>query len=337
MADHDHHSHGLPGGRGLPGSLGTHDDHAGHAHGHGHGHSHGLGHVHAPASFGRTFQVAIAINIAIVIMQAVFGIRAGSVALLADAGHNLSDVLGLVVAYGATLLAARAPTARFTYGFGHSSILAALFNALVLLVAIGALSWEAIGRLADPHPVAGGMVMIVAAIGMVLNGICAWLLASGGKTDINLRGAFLHMAADAAVSAGVILSGLVVALTGWLWLDPAASLLINAVIVWGTWSLLRQSLALSMGAVPPGIDYAAVRHYLAGRPGVARLHDLHIWPLSTAETALTVHLVRPGPADDTFLVETASELKRLFAIGHVTLQVESDEETRCELALTHPA
>ncbi len=312
--------------------------HDGRHHGHAHAQGHSQGHTHAPASFGRAFRIGIALNVAIVVLQAVFGWYADSVALLADAGHNLSDVLGLAVAYAAVILSARKPSARFTYGLGNSSILAAVFNAVFLLVAVGALSWEAVERLRDPRPVAGGTVMIVAAIGMVLNGFTAWLFASGRAGDLNLRGAFLHMAADAAVSAGVVLSGLLFLLTGWLWLDPVASLAINAVIVWGTWNLLRQSLVLSLGAVPPSIDYDAVKLFLAARPGVARLHDLHIWPLSTTETALTAHLVMPGgPPGDAFLMDTAAELKARFATGHVTLQVETGEDTVCELALTHPA
>ena len=306
--------------------------------GHHHGHPHGIGHSHAPASFGRAFKIGIALNVAIVVVQAVFGWSANSVALLADAGHNLSDVLGLVTAYAAILLAARKPSARFTYGLGQSSILAALFNAVFLLVAIGALSWEAVGRLRNPQPVAEITVMIVAACGMVLNGFTAWLFASGGKHDINVRGAFLHMAADAMVSAGVVLSGLLMLATGWIWLDPLVSLAINAVIVWGTWSLLRQSLHLSMAAVPPTIDYASVKVFLLERPGVRGLHDLHIWPLSTTETALTAHLTMPdGPPAGGFLRQTAAELKTRFGIAHVTLQVEMGDDTWCDLALTHPA
>lgn len=312
--------------------------HHDHGHDHHHGHSHGHGHVHAPADFGRVFQVAIALNIAIVIGQAGFGWWAGSVALLADAGHNLSDVLGLAIAYAATILAARRPTTRFTYGLGGTSILAALFNAVLLLVAIGALSWEAIERLRAPTPVAGLTVMAVAAVGAVLNGFTAWLLASGGKRDINLHGAYLHMAADAAVSVGVVAAGALILLTGWLWLDPAASLLINAVIVWGTWRLLRESLAMSLGGVPETVSYADVRTFLAERPGVAGLHDLHIWPLSTAEIALTAHLSMPaGAPSDAFLAETASALKERFGIGHVTLQVETGSGASCELAALHPA
>ena len=290
-----------------------------------------------PQDFGGRFKLAIALNLAIVLGQAAFGWWAQSMALIADAGHNLSDVLGLVVAYVAVLLSRRRPSARFTYGWGHSSIVAALFNAAFLLVAVGALSWEAIERLRHPAPVAGGTVMVVAAVAMVLNGLSAWLFLSGAKDDLNLRGAFLHMAADAAVSAGVVVSGLVILLTGWLWLDPVASLAINAVVVCGTWSLLRQSLALSLAGVPEGIDLGEVEACLRGRPGVADLHDLHVWPLSTTQTALTAHLVVPtGAPGDAFLLETAAELRARFGIGHATLQVETDIDTRCELAAGHP-
>lgn len=310
-----------------------HHDGPGHHHGHAHahGHSHGPGHVHAPASFGRAFAIGITLNVAIVVLQGVFGWLSNSVALIADAGHNLSDVLGLVVAWVATLLARRPPNSRYTYGLGSSSILAALFNGVFLLVAIGALSWEAIRRLAHPEPVAEVTVMVVAAIGMVLNGFTAWLFA-GGSRDVNIRGAYLHMLADAAVSAGVVAAGFAILVTGWTWLDPLVSLAINAVIVYGTWGLLRDSTALSLDAVPDGIDPARVRARLLAEPGVVRLHDLHIWPISTTETALTAHLVMPGGhPDDAFLMSTAEALKRDFAIGHVTLQVETGETTVCAL------
>ena len=226
-ADHDHAGH----------------DHASHGHAH-HGHSHGHGHSHAPTDFGRAFVIGIALNAGFVVAEVVFGLAGHSVALLADAGHNLSDVLGLLVAGGAHLLSRRAPTGRFTYGFGSSSILAALFNAAFLLIVIGGLSWEALTRFAHPEPVAAGTVMAVAAAGIVVNGICAWLFAAGQKGDINLRGAFAHMLADAVVSAGVVVAGLVILLTGWLWVDPLTSLVVNAVIVYGTWSLLRDSTTL---------------------------------------------------------------------------------------------
>jgi cobalt-zinc-cadmium efflux system protein len=309
--------------------------HHGHSHGVGHhGHSHGgLGHVHAPASFGRAFAIGITLNVAIVVLQAVFGYLSNSVALIADAGHNLSDVLGLVVAWAAMVLAARPPSSRFTYGLRGSSILGAMFNAVFLLVAVGALSWEALRRLVDPAPVAGLTVMVVAAIGMVLNGFTAWLFAGGRSGDLNIRGAYLHMAADAAVSAGVVVAGLIIVLTGGLWVDPAVSLAINAVIVWGTWSLLRESVVMSLAAVPAAIDPERVRSFVSTRPGVAAMHDLHIWPMSTTETALTAHLCMPdGHPGDPFLMELAAELKARYGIGHVTLQVETDPSTPCALA-----
>jgi cobalt-zinc-cadmium efflux system protein len=236
--------------------------HAGHNHGPG-------GHAHAPASFGRAFAIGIGLNIAFVVVEAVYGVLSNSVSLLADAGHNLSDVLGLVVAWLAVILSKRAPTPTFTYGFGASSILAALFNAVFLLVAVGAITWEAVQRLFVPQDVAGATVMVVAAIGFVINGATAWLFASGRKGDLNVRGAYLHMAADAGVSAGVVVAGLVILLTGWRWLDPVVSLLINAVIVWSTWGLLRDSLVMSVGAVPPGTDAQKVRGFLESLPGVA--------------------------------------------------------------------
>jgi cobalt-zinc-cadmium efflux system protein len=292
--------------------------------------------VPPPSDVGWRFKLAIGLNLLIVVGQGLFGWWAQSMALIADAGHNLSDVLGLVVAYVAVLLSKRRPDARYTYGLGHSSILAALFNAVFLLVAVGALTFEAVERLRDPPPVAGGTVMAVAAIALVLNGFTAWLFMSGAKADLNQRGAFLHMAADAGVSAGVVVSGAVILLTGWAWLDPVASLVINAVIVLGTWSLLRQSLALSLAGVPEGIDHAEVDTYLRGRPGVAGLHDLHIWSLSTTQVALTVHLVTPaGHPGDAFLHDTTAGLQNQFGIGHVTLQVET-EEGACLLAAGHP-
>jgi cobalt-zinc-cadmium efflux system protein len=319
-------------------------DHAhehGHLHEHGHDHEHGhhhggLGHVHAPANFGRAFAIGIALNLAFVVAEVVYGILGNSVALLADAGHNMSDVLGLGVAWFATVLAKRPPSERFTYGLGGSSILAALFNAAFLLVAIGGLSWEAIERLFEPQPVAGKTVMIVAAVGILINGICAWLFASGRKGDLNIRGAFTHMAADALVSAGVVVAGLIMLLTGWHWLDPVVSLLINVVIIWGTWSLLTGSISMSLNAVPSGIDLAAVRSALQTEVGVASIHDLHVWPTSTTETALTAHLVIPGGhPGDAFLMKVSDDLEKKFGIGHVTLQVEANELTSCKLAPDH--
>ncbi len=299
----------------------------------GHDRGHGHLHAHAPQSFQRAFAIGIGLNIAFVIVEATFGFLSNSTALLADAGHNLSDVAGLVVAWGAAALAARAPTTRFTYGLRASSILAALFNAAFLLVAVGAIGWEAIQRLARPEPVTGITVMIVAAVGIAINGLTAWLFASGRKQDINIRGAFLHMAADALVSAGVVIAGGVILLTNWQWVDPITSLAICAVITWSTWGLLKDSVRMSLGAVPPGIEPSAVRAYLEQQPGVSRLHDLHIWPMSATETALTCHLVMPaGHPGDKFLMQTAHELEHRFAIGHATIQIETDEGTACALA-----
>lgn len=294
-----------------------------HDHDHDHQHERGHGHVHAPASFGFAFAAGIALNSAFVVAEVVFGLLGNSVALLADAGHNLGDVLGLIVAWVASVLVRRAPTIRFTYGLRGSSILAALFNAVFLLVAVGGISWEAIQRLGQPEHVAGVTVMIVAAAGILVNGVSAWLFASGRKGDLNVRGAFLHMLSDAAVSAGVVVAGFIMLMTGWLWLDPVVSLAINAVIIWGTWGLLRDSITMSMSAVPAGIDPVKVRGFLEHLTGVESVHDLHIWPMSTTETALTAHLLMPtGHPGDPFLAEAAHELDHDFGIGHATLQIE---------------
>ncbi|MET0877361.1 MAG: cation diffusion facilitator family transporter [Tardiphaga sp.] len=311
-------------------------DHADQGHDHA-AHSHRAGgHSHAPANFGRAFAIGIALNSAFVVVEAVYGYASGSMALVADAGHNLSDVLGLVAAWTAAILSKRAPTPRFTYGLKGSSILAALFNAVFLLVAVGAIAWEAVLRLMTPEPVAGVTVMVVAGIGIVINGFTAWLFVSGSKGDLNIRGAYLHMVADAAVSAGVVLAGLVMLYTGWNWLDPLTSLAISALIVWGTWGLLRDSTAMSLAAVPRGIDPAAVRDYLERCPGVVQVHDLHIWPMSTTEIALTCHMVIPaGQPGDAYLMEVARRLHREFGIEHATLQIECDPASPCALAPDH--
>ena len=310
----------------------SHDHGQSHDRAHDH-HDHGRSHVHAPANFGRAFAIGIALNFGFVVIEALYELMSNSVSLLADAGHNLSDVLGLGVAWLASVLAGRAPTARFTYGMRGSSILAALFNAVFLLVTVGGLSWEAIRRLGSPEPVAGKTMMVVAAIGIAVNAATAWLFASGRKDDLNVRGAFLHMASDALVSVGVVAAGLLILLTGWLVIDPIVSLAINAVIVWGTWGLLRDSVQMSMAAVPAGIDPAAVRNFLVGRPGVAAVHDLHIWPMSTTENALTCHLVMPdGHPGDAFLHALARDLSRRFKIVHATAQIEVDPRMACALA-----
>jgi len=302
--------------------LGGHNH--GHDHGHGHAHGHGHhGHSHAPASFDRAFQIGIALNASFVAIEAGFGIYANSVALLADAGHNLSDVFGLLLAWGAAAAAKRAPSKRFTYGWRKSSILAALFNALFLFVAVGAIAIEALQRLTGAEHVEGDIVMIVAAIGIVINGGTALMFARGRKGDINIRGAYLHMAADAAVSAGVVFAGFVILQTGWWWVDPLTSAVIVAVILIGTWGLLRESVLMALDAVPPSIDPHAVEDALAGLPGVARVHDLHIWPMSTTEAALTAHLVVPaGDGGDAFLHAACAMLHDRFGIEHATLQVE---------------
>jgi cobalt-zinc-cadmium efflux system protein len=305
-------------------------------HHHGPGETHGHSHDAAPADFSRAFAIGIALNLIFVMVEVVFGIYGHSVALLSDAGHNLGDVLGLAAAWTATVLSRRPPTPRFTYGLGGTSILAALFNALFLLIAVGAISWEALIRLMNPAPVAGGIVMIVAAISIVVNGATALLFASGRKHDLNIRGAFLHMLADAVIAAGVVVTGFMIKLTGAAWLDPLASLVVNAVIVWGTWTLLRDSFAMSVNAVPPGIEPDEVRAFLENLPGVTRLHDLHIWAMSTTETALSGHLVMPnGRGGDAFLKGTCEELLRRFGIRHATLQIES-EEMECTLAAHAP-
>ncbi len=306
-----------------------HDHHHGPDNGHSHGHH---CHSHAPASFGRAFAIGITLNLVYLIAEAGFGLFTNSMALLADAGHNLSDVLGLCGAWAATHLGSRRPSARFTYGLKGSSILAALGNAVLLLVSCGAIGIEAIRRFAEPAPVMGGTIMAVAAVGIAVNGVTAWLFASGRKGDINIRGTYLHMLADAAVSAAVVLAGLAILLTGKAWIDPLVSLIVVAVIVRGTWGLLKDSVAMSLDAVPSGIDPHAVEDFLAQRPGVMAVHDLHIWPMGTTETALTAHLVMPGGhPGDAVLDGLCHDLEHRFAIHHSTIQVEIGE-TECRLA-----
>jgi cobalt-zinc-cadmium efflux system protein len=331
--DHDHHAHDHGPAQGHGHGHDDHDDHD-HDHDHDRGHRHGLGlghaHAHAPApgaSNQRAFAIAIALNTVFVIVEFGAGFVAQSTALMADAGHNLSDVLGLMLAGGAALLARRTPSGRYTYGLRSTSILAALGNAMLLLVACGAIGLEAVQRLAAPPPVDSAVVMGVAAIGIVVNGVSAALFARASH-DLNVRGAFLHLVADAAISLGVVLAGLAMRFTGWLWLDPLVSLVIVAVILWGTWGLLRGAVQLALAAVPPHVDAAAVTDYLRGLPGVAGVHDLHIWGISTTESALTVHLVMPdGHPGDPFLDEVARALRDRLAIQHATLQVEHGTTT----------
>lgn len=310
----------------------AHFHHHDHDHPHGHDHHHGVMSGH-----GRAFAIAIVLNAVFVTIEFGYGFAAKSMALVADAGHNLSDVLSLVLAWGATLMARRQPDGRYTYGLRSSSILAALANAVLLLVACGAIAWEAVERFWQPPPVAGVTVSVIAGIGIVINGLSAWLFMKGSKHDLNIRGAYLHMAADAVISLGVVLTGLAMLFTGWYWLDPVISLVIVMVIVVGTWGLLRDSLRLALSAVPAHVDVAAVEHYLAALPGVSDVHDLHIWGLSTTETALTVHLVMPGgcPGDE-FLEEVVEALEQRFAIHHSTVQIEQGESQHaCALAHKH--
>ncbi len=309
----------------------------GHHHGHDHGHSHGAGHgaghghshghSHAPASFDRAFAIGIGLNIAFVAVEALVGLRIDSVALLADAGHNLSDVLGLAVAWGGATLARTPPSKRFTYGLKGSTILAALTNALLLLVALGAIVLEASQRFAEPAPVAGLTVSMVAGVGIAVNAATAWLFARGRKGDVNIRGAYLHMAADAAVSAGVVAAGLVIWRTGITWIDPAVSIVIAVLIFWQTWGLLRETVEMALAAVPRGIEFDHVDEALCALPGVTRIHDLHIWPMSTTEPVLTAHLVMPGGhPGDPFLRAARTMLHDRFGIGHATLQVETGQD-----------
>ena len=272
--------------------------------------------------------IAVGLNLIFVVIEGGFGFLSNSVALIADAGHNLSDVLGLVCAWAAMYLGRRPPGARFTYGLGRSSVLAALTNAVLLLTACGAIAWEAVGRLASPPAVAGSVVMIVAASGIVINGLSAWMLHAGSHGDLNRRSAFIHMLGDAAVSVGVLLSGAIIMYTGWSRLDPIVSLLIVAAILVSTWGLLRDSLHLSLDGVPESVNTSAVMSFLAGQRGVTDVHDLHIWALSTTSVALTAHLVVPDRgAEDALLDSVTPNLKRRFHIHHATLQIERD---RCE-------
>ncbi|MDB5438676.1 MAG: cation efflux family protein [Caulobacteraceae bacterium] len=346
---HDPHPHPHPHDHGQPhdpvhepGDPHVHaydlsQPHDAHHHDHAHGHSHGHGHHHLPppnadGSVSRTFAIGAAINLIFVVVEATAGFVSGSMALLADAGHNLSDVLGLVLAWAAVAMARRRPTARRTYGMRKATILASLANAAVLLIVVGGMILESAQRLFHPEPIASSMVMAVAAIGVVLNGGTALLFMRGSHGDLNVRGAFLHLAADAGVSIGVVLAALAISATGWLWIDPVMGLAIAAVIIAGTWGLLRDSFDLAMDAAPRGIDPDAVRAWLAGRDGVKEVHDLHIWAMSTTETALTAHVVRDGANHDAFLAMACEGLEHDFRIGHVTLQVEGPGGGPCRLA-----
>lgn len=314
-------------------------DHAGHDHDHDHAshhtHRHGPGghsHSHAPREFNRAFAIGAALNLAFVVAEVVWGLSAHSLALLSDAGHNLSDVMGLLLAWGALRLSQSEPTARYTYGLRRSSILAALVNAGMLLFVTGAITWEAIRRLEHPSAVVAGTVMWVAALGIAVNGSSALLFLGGREKDINVRGAFAHLAADALIAAGVVVAGGVMRVTGWHWIDPVVSIAIGVLVALATWGIFRESMNLSMDAVPEHIDPAEVERYLASIPGVRAVHDLHIWAMSTTETALTVHLVAPDcRLGDHGLTQTANELRRRFRIGHSTIQIEDgDPAHECE-------
>lgn len=295
------------------------------AHQHNHcEHTHGGGHHHGdPHNHGRAFVIAIALNTAFVTIEFAYGFMANSTALMADAGHNLSDVLGMLLAWGAMMLARQEPSERYTYGLRSSSILAALANAMLLMAACGAITWEAVLRFSQPPVVAGLTVTCVAGIGIAINGLSAWLFIKGSKGDLNIRATYLHMMADTAVSLGVVAAGVMMMFVGWYWLDPLISLVIVAVIVAGTWRLLRESVQLALNGIPAHIDASAVADYLRQCPGVADIHDLHIWGMSTTESALTVHLVMPeGYPGDAFMDDITQTLKERFSVQHSTLQLE---------------
>lgn len=301
---------------------------------HAHHHEH-HSHVHAPQRYDRAFAIGIVLNLGFVLVEAFYGWQVNSLALLADAGHNLSDVGGLILAWAALAATRLRPNDRHTYGWRRGSILASFVNAAILLVAMGSLGWESIQRLQQPVAIVGETVMLVAGIGVLINAITAALFLSGSRSDLNLRGAFLHMAADALVSIGVVLAGGLYLWQGWGWIDPVVSLAIAVVIVIGTWSLFRQSLHLLFDGVPEHVDLPAVRQYLLEQPGVCDVHDLHVWAMSTAEVALTAHVtMNPLPQDDTFLQGVSHELHEHFGIGHATLQVERDPG--CPLGCARP-
>ena len=321
--DHEHHDHDHGHGHRKAPAKPAAKAHV-HDHGHGHDHAHGHGHHHHgdPNTMGRAFAIAIVLNLGFVGVEFFYGFLANSTALMADAGHNLSDVLGLMLAWGAAILAKRLPNQRYTYGLRSTSMLAALFNAMLLMVACGGIAFEAVQQLAHPEPVGGFTVSVVAGVGILINGFSAWLFMSGSKDDINIRGAYLHMAADAAISLGVLVAGLIVRYSGWNWVDPAVSMVIVAIIVYSTWSLLKQSLRMMLAAVPDNVDRGEIEQFLRERPGVTEVHDLHIWAMSTTETALTAQLVTPaGYPGDVAVDDITRQLREDFSIQHSTLQV----------------
>jgi cobalt-zinc-cadmium efflux system protein len=313
--DHDHHDH-------------SHGGDHGHAHGHSHGH---VGHSHAPDNFGFAFAAGVTLNTVFVVAELAFGYAANSLALISDAVHNFSDVISLLLAWAALWLARKQPTQQHTYGYRRASILAALVNAGLLLIAVGGIAVEAVNRIQEPAAVAGWTVVLVAALGILVNGGTALLFMRGRHGDLNIRGAYLHMAADAGVSFGVVIAALVIMATGWLWVDPVISLCIAAVVLASGWGLARDSVNLALDGVPRGIELAKVKDYLVTLEGVTELHDLHIWAMSTNETALTAHLVRPAGFNDAFLHGVCEELSHRFNIHHATLQIEASSEV-CKLA-----
>lgn len=291
-----------------------------------HDHDHKAGHAHGPSKYGSAFATGISLNLGFVIIETVYGVLSHSMALVADAGHNLSDVLGLALAWGASLLAQRAPTKRRTYGFRNTTILASLTNAVVLLIVTGGIAWESLRRLVSPEPVAGMTIIVVALVGVAINGFSAMLFMSGRKGDLNVRSAFLHLASDAALAFGVAVAGGIMLFTEWRWLDPAVSIVLSVTILVGTWSLLKRSVNLVLNAVPDGIDPEEVRDYLRALTDVQEVHDLHIWAMSTTENALTAHLVMPGDScHPRFLGDVCKALHDRFGIEHATLQVEQPE------------
>lgn len=317
--DHDDHGH-------------DHDDHDHDHHGHGHGHDHGHGHHHheLPDKITRAFAIGIVLNAAFVVIEFGYGVHADSLALIADAGHNLSDVLSLILAWGAARLGQKAATARRTYGFQRATILASLVNAVTLLIALGAIVWEAIARLTSEQPqVAGMTVIVVAGIGVVINTVTALLFMTGHKEDLNVQGAFMHMVADAAISVGVVLAGVAILFTQWHWLDPVLSIAIALIILWGTWGLLKESLNLTLDAVPRHVDPEAIAAHLSGVEGVQKVDDFHVWSLSTSDVALTTHLVVDKlPTQDTFLDELSADLRDTFSLAHVTIQLREDPDRK---------
>lgn len=301
-------------------------------HDHHHGHAHALGHVHAPANFGWAFLVGIILNGSFVSVEAFFGFRGNSMALLSDAGHNLGDVLGLLAAWGASILATRAPTQRHTYGFRRSPVLAALFNAAILLLSTGAIVCESIRRLISPELVAGNTVMVVAAVGIVINLGTALMFLTGSKDDINVKGAFTHMLGDAAVAFGVVLAGWAIHLTHIGLIDPVVSIVVAVMVLVASWKLLTEALNMAMDGVPRSVDFEEVRRFFLALPGVTDVHDLHIWSMGSSESALTVHLVRPGGTDDSFMAEVARSLSERFHVDHPTIQIEDgDANSPCRI------